>query len=159
VVNDALELVEVDWLDEVMLEPRGDRSAAVVLLPVARDGDEAQILGAAAALAEALRELVSIHDRETEIQERDARVESLGDAERGRAIVRHLDDIAERLERVLQRQDGVFVVIDDEDALRARARGAFRGQRRGASGRLERRARGSGQLDDELAALAQPCAA
>src|SRR3954467_6335777 len=69
-LDDLQDLVELDRLHEVVVEPRGAGAGAIVLLTVTRDRDDTQGV-AAADLADLAGELEPVHHREPEIEETD----------------------------------------------------------------------------------------
>src|SRR3954470_3227821 len=112
----------------MMVEPRGARAGAIVLLTVT--GDRAEPQGVAAAdLAELARELESVHHRQPEIEQTDVE-RALAEALQGRdAVVRHLDVVSDGAERLREHLRGVRVVVDDEDVAPGRARAGARRRR------------------------------
>ena len=97
-MQDRDQALDVDRLHEVPLEARGLGARAITRLAVAGDRDQARA-GLAEARLEVRGELVAVHDRQADVDERGLRQERLGDAQRGGAVVRDLDGVTVRAPR------------------------------------------------------------
>lgn len=71
-----VEALEQDRLHQVHVKPCFTSLPSVVILSVSGDGDEARTLGAVS-LAQPPRYLITVHDRQPEIEQYDVRVELL----------------------------------------------------------------------------------
>ena len=97
------------------VEARLRRAPSIGLLPIAGDGHEFEPREAIEG-AQPSRELVAIHHRQANVEDREIRMERRGGLERTRAVARRLHDESQPAERLGQQHQGVAIVIDDEDA-------------------------------------------
>src|SRR5262249_42504808 len=109
-----LEVLEVDGLHEVGVEAGLLGTAGVLLLAVASHRDEhdpAEIL----VLPASAGDLVAVHAGQADVEEDEVGPAAADQFEGGRAVVGHLDILAERAEEDAQAVGVGAVVVDDED--------------------------------------------
>ena len=88
------------------------------------------------------RDLVAVHNGQTEVEKDDLRMKGANRLERGRAVPDRKRLVAERFEKHCEKLSGVRLVIHDEDTARQTfARHLQEVEARLASGRLEKRSR------------------
>src|SRR5262244_1199125 len=134
--EDCSEVVRVDRLQEMRVEPGGLRALAIERLPVAADRHEPHV-GAARHRAQAPRDLEAVDAGQAEIDQGDRELDGLRVVEAVLAAGRRHHLVAVELEQQAQAFARVVVVLDDEDARRTRGRRcgrARRCRRRGARG-------------------------
>ena len=103
-----------------MIEARRLRLLLVLLAAVAGQRDEKgprRVL-----LADATRDLEAVEHGESDVDERDVRLELVDEPQGLESVRRHLHVVAGELEEHLEAAGGVRVVLDDQDAEAARRR-------------------------------------
>src|SRR5580765_8058631 len=142
----------VDRLGKVLIESRGEGAAAVFRQSIAGDGDHERPRAAIQGGARAPRQLVAVHARQADVDERDLRRSREERFEPGDAVARDAYPVPRELEQPAQRFGGVGVVFHDQDVAPG---GGCRGHR--LRDRLRRRRYG-GQAHGERGAFARPVA-
>ena len=115
--NDFQHVLDVDRLHEMCGEAGLARSLTVALLSVAGDRDECHIRRFGK-LAQAARELESVHDRKPEVQERNV-VQAVARSAQGLGpVVSHVYVDAIRAEAEREHVCGIDVIVDQKHAHR-----------------------------------------
>ncbi len=133
-IEQAHQCVEIERLDHVRVEAAFARTAAVLVLTPAGEGDDHRFL-APGLLAEAARHLVPVELRQAEIEQHDVRPAALGDFERELPVGRRMDFMAAHLHERGQAVERVAVVVDNEDPPAGTGGASIGALRRGAVGR------------------------
>ena len=105
--------IEMQRLGEMLAEAVRKGALAIVVLSVARDGDERRVREFRDSPEEA-RQLVAIHRRQPDVEEGDVGHECLDELQRARAIAHGAHLVARHAERPLEELGRFGVVVDDE---------------------------------------------
>src|SRR5262245_60824725 len=109
-------------------------------------------------MTEALGQLVTVHDGETDVDQCDVGVEDARGFERLRAVVSDSHPVTELLERIPKRSREIVVVVDDQDSIGLQRLAVVDAALRGRIMHLIRAPFGGWKLDDELTALSDAVA-
>src|SRR4051812_19109520 len=151
--NEVVQLVELDRLDEMCVETRFRGAGAILILPIARQREEAR--APPRDLTHASRKLVAVHHGQAEIEHADLGLEAGLDTERLRAVVGDLHFVTKGIERFGEGLGRIDIVVDHQDAARAERRPRVRLLRSMGVPQREVQHR---QADHELAASPRPFA-
>jgi hypothetical protein len=110
------ELLDVEWLDEVVVESRGARLRAVRILVPSGEGNQERV-GLARPGANLSGHLVSIHLRHPDVEKHGVEGHGIDLIQRGSTAMDHGDSRAEGFQKDAERFGGIAVVVDHEDAL------------------------------------------
>src|SRR6185312_3306687 len=154
--DDALEPLEADRFDQVVIEARIGGAVPGGILSIARERHDAHVFGQVFGLAEASGQLVAVHHRQPDVEQADVRLEGPHRVQRRRAVVRHLRFVAEIGEQLRETLAGVLVVVDDENLSLLSRRHLFRAR---PSIVDFHPGGGQGELHDEFASPSRPFAA
>ena len=113
-VEERDQRVVIDGLGQVVIEAGGEGALAVLLLAVARDGDDRGLLGRLVA-PQLPDDLVAVQAGQADVQEDEPGSESARRLDPRRPVIGRLHVMSEQAQQPGQRLGEVDVVIDDQD--------------------------------------------
>ncbi len=111
-----MEIGELNWLDEVVVETSGFSLLAIFVGTPAGEGDEGDV-AAFRGLAQMLGDFVAVHSWHADVEEYDFWKEPLEFLDRILAAVGGLDFMSDELHHGSEHGRDVPIVVDDQDAL------------------------------------------
>jgi len=113
-VERSKQTAALDGFGQMRGEPRLLGPGAVCILSVARQRDESR-QRRAKLRTQSNCQLLAVHHGQTNVQEGDVGVKGLHDLERRRPVLGRHDDVPGVAQKLCQKLESVFIVVDHED--------------------------------------------